>query len=129
MKINNNPTMTMPIKMHNQNNVTNIEDPKIKPPSEPKVKGNLKDMVELSISGRNRGQKLTIPTGKKNTAGLIIKSLKVAGDYGLEGSKSIDKEIVTVSNDRSAVGTSENRLGGNTRNIDNPRNSDQVKNK
>lgn len=112
MKINNNPIMTMTMKMHNQNN---------KPPLEPKVNGNLKDIVELSKSGRNRSQKLTIPTGKKNTAGLIIKSLKIGGGYGAEGSKPVDKEIVTVSNDRSAVGASENRLGGNTRSIDNPK--------
>lgn len=121
MKINNNPIMTMPMKMHNQNNVSNIKDPSKKPPLEPRVNGNLKDIVELSMSGRNRSQKLTIPTGKKSTAGLIIKSLKIGGAGEPEGSKAIDKEIVMVSNDKSALGASENRLGGNTRNIDNPR--------
>lgn len=121
MKINNNPIMTMPMKMHNQSNVSNTKDIKNQSSSEPKVSGNLRDIVELSMSGRNRSQKLTIPTGKRNTAGLVIKSLKIGGDSGPEGSKSIDKEIVTVSNDRSGVGASENRLGGNTRSIDNPK--------
>lgn len=121
MKIDNRPIITMPMRMHDQVNISNVKNLKNQTPSHSKNNGNLRDVVELSISGRNRGQKLTIPTGKKKTAGLIIKNLKIGGEYGLEESKALDKEIVTVANDKSGLGASENRLGGNTRNIDNPK--------
>ena len=48
MKINNNPIMTMPMKMHNQSNISNIKDIKNQSSSEPKVSGNLKNIVVIS---------------------------------------------------------------------------------
>lgn len=126
MKINNNTIMTMPMKMHNYGNVNNLKSLKVQSPLGSKNNGNLKDIVELSMSGKNRGQKLTVSLGKKNTAGLIVTGLKFSEGSGPEGSATVDKEVITVSNEKSALGASENRLGGNTISIDNPKESIEV---
>lgn len=95
----------------------------------------LDDIVELSISGRmrsqsrrdksslkiNSGSKITVPLRKKSTAGLIITDLRISEQSGLEGeTREVDKSIARVSNEKAAMGASENRLGHNSPNIDNP---------
>lgn len=123
MMVNNSTIKSMPMRMHNQNNVPSVEASRDYGPFKAKNNGNLRDVVELSMSGKYRSQKFTVMTGKRATAGLLIKSISVPVDFGLGGSETTNKETVTVSNDRAALGASENRLGGNTRSIDNPEES------
>lgn len=78
------------------------------------------DRLDISISGRARAINSTEPIRKVRTAGLIITDLKISRPNGQEYPKSFEIFTATVSNERAALGTSENRLGGNTRSIDNP---------
>lgn len=77
-----------------------------------------KDKVELSMSGKSQGINITSSAGKLNTAGLIITGLMVSTLNGGGYPVSLGTSTVTVSNEKAALGASENRLGGNTRSID-----------
>ena len=119
MKINTNIiTIDRQNQMGTQNNV-NLNNLESKSSLDAGISKPIKDIVELSISGRTRSRKSIAPVRKVNTAGLIIKDLKVSTEDG-EGASSYDASIITVSNEKSALGASENRLGHNTKNIDNP---------
>lgn len=134
MRINNN---MMTLNGDKQLGVWNKVESKSIHRSSLRVEHNkrIDDIVELSIPGRGRSQgkinkssskinsrpQLTIPIRKRNTAGLIITDLRISSESDLEGEVSqVDKAIITVSNEKAALGTSENRLGHNTRSIDNP---------
>lgn len=121
MKINNNPNMFKSIESNNMKSLEKVKGLENQIPLNFKNNGNLKDVIELSISGKNRSKNLIVSTGEKKTSGLIIKNFKIPVDYGLEGMEMTEKETSTVSNEKSALGTSENRLAGNTRRIDNSR--------
>lgn len=81
-----------------------------------------RDKVDLSLSARSQGMKIAAPIKKTRTAGLIITDFKVSKPTKEGPSISYEKSKATVSNERAALGTSENRLGGNTRTIDNSNN-------
>lgn len=116
MKITNNINN---IKTYKEQNIGNTLG--FKQAVENTIYENKKDLVQLSMSGKNRSQRLTVPIAKKNSAGLIIIDLETSqansAGYGVTTSAS----IATVSNEKAARGASENRLGGNSRNIDNPK--------
>lgn len=77
-----------------------------------------KDKLELSMSGKSRGTTITSSAGKINTAGLIITGLMVSTLNGGGYPISLGSSTATVSNEKAALGASENRLGGNSPSID-----------
>ena len=114
MKVYNN-------KIINTFNPDNVENnPELKLSSQAGNNKKLADSVKISISGKARSKKLTLPVAKKNTAGLVITDLETSEGDGLGGKITTETSIARVSNEKAAVGASENRLGHNTRNIDNP---------
>lgn len=114
MKIDND---TIIMNTHRQTELSNSIIPKSY--SESNISKSIKDRVDLSISGMAKSIKVSVPIRKVRTAGLIITDLKVYRPSEEGSSIAFDKSIITVSNERAALGTSENRLGGNSRTIDN----------
>lgn len=115
MKINNN---MITIDPHREIGSSDNLESKLSPGS--RINRQVKDTVELSTSGKNRSKKVSIPTRKINTAGLVITDLKISSENSHGAVTTVDTSVVTVSNDKAALGASENRLGHNTRSIDNP---------
>lgn len=114
MKIDND---TIIMNTHRQTELSNSIIPKSY--SESNISKSIKDRVDLSISGMAKSIKVSVPIRKVRTAGIIITDLKVYRPSEEGSSIAFDKSIITVSNERAALGTSENRLGGNSRTIDN----------
>lgn len=78
----------------------------------------IKDKLDLSISGKARSQKIVIPVKKETTAGLVITDLQIS--QGNVDGKEVKTTSYTsrVSNEKAAIGASENRLGHNSPSID-----------
>lgn len=114
MKIDND---TIIMNTHRQTELSSSIIPKSYPESN--ISKSIEDRVDLSISGIAKSIKISVPIRKVRTAGLIITDLKVSRPSEEGSSIAFDKSIITVSNERAALGTSENRLRGNSRTIDN----------